>query len=1216
MRMRTNKAPERLLQIFIVVFLFGTVLLCVQKTGLISYMGHEDVHWERARFLLGQGGASQYDGSSLISVGYSLILLPVCALVRSPYAAYKVAVLLNGVFLCGSYFAAFLTAKKLFPGEKTGVLAAAGLFSVLCPVLGAERYFTGPGLMALFLIWVSLYLLLGLQERYEGGRAAALAVCIILLPFLEAGLLGAAAALTVTAAVLIRRRAAQETSFLKFLLAVLIGLAAGNIVERVILSHFCAGTDIVWTSSLEVLFAGIGEGWKNGYLIGLFNGIAGKLYAAITASFFFVCPGVLFLTQNIYRQYKQKRSCAKETVLDGVFCIFLFQLLVISLYDNSRSAGMGLASLEHLGLVLSPVILIGMIYLKNSLHWEREMTGYLLLLCVCTFAVVTVYQANEVESISKVNNGILMLFSSVSSSPVSMAYMAGCAVMLLGILGFGCLKWKPGSRFMDMALKAAGILILVVFCGGADTLVFRNTAQRYNANHMEQIAPVASLISESGISGEQYYLLSGGETRDAVILQSLMPKNAVRLVKASDQAEFLATELEEVGDPVVYTGTGASLIESLAREELEDYRLLYMTESIAVWAKRDSETCIRLDEAILSRLEYMQWSATEKKSGTGAEETVLKSNTLLLAPGTYRVEIALAGGASQTLDGKITVSEDGSTITTSSFEDVALDENGSAAVAIEFTGSDVMREVQVKLEGSAAVNADVRRIYCRKLTSAYTAGINKSSAVWETCEVIRELDEACETIGTVAYVEGTLDAGEVSARCFETYLPDYTVSVVGSGELPAVNADYLIGTTTSHSYFAAMEDYSIFMRGSSYTILVRNDSPQYRFCQESGEGLSSEGREIFISAISGKSAESTEKITLEAGTYRYHVNVSWEPENISGGWEDAAGTLYLYYGDEVLAERTITNSELLENASGEAEFILPLALRTKHSGIVCQIEPAGKQKLEVTPKSVELVSEKYQFGWEEDLQELFDVIDRLGEDVTVSVTQQSSTVYGGLHEYSYLQDQIPESEVRAITYDEAFAMTEDTILMTRGFSANFMRLLNYYSIIGQAGQYTLWAYNNGQLLERAISEGIVVHNSGEKVSLSTIAAASGNPEQEDVIASLPKAAYTITLELEASELAADDTVEVELLCNKTQDEIDEEVEDLLGRGYTEEEALEEIDPQKVCGSGTYTASQFNESGTLVKRINTSDRELENLTVRLYSWYGGEVKGKIVWVEIA
>ena len=66
--MKQNKYAARIIQLLAVAVLAGLSLYTALNTGILSNLGQEEIYWERARFLLGQGGASNYNGSSLCSL--------------------------------------------------------------------------------------------------------------------------------------------------------------------------------------------------------------------------------------------------------------------------------------------------------------------------------------------------------------------------------------------------------------------------------------------------------------------------------------------------------------------------------------------------------------------------------------------------------------------------------------------------------------------------------------------------------------------------------------------------------------------------------------------------------------------------------------------------------------------------------------------------------------------------------------------------------------------------------------------------------------------------------------------------------------------------------------------------------------------------------------------------------------------------------------------
>ena len=117
-------------------------------------------------------------------------------------------------------------------------------------------------------------------------------------------------------------------------------------------------------------------------------------------------------------------------------------------------------------------------------------------------------------------------------------------------------------------------------------------------------------------------------------------------------------------------------------------------------------------------------------------------------------------------------------------------------------------------------------------------------------------------------------------------------------------------------------------------------------------------------------------------------------------------------GEEVIAELEVR----------ESTFALPFALNKRRTQLSCTAENEEGEELEVTDWGIELTSEKYQFGQEEEeLSELFAVIKDLGAGVTVTPLQELDKLQEEDVQYDYLQEQLPEDRIEVRTYAEANA---------------------------------------------------------------------------------------------------------------------------------------------------------------------------------------------------
>ena len=1299
--MKQNKYASRIIQLLAVAVLAGLSLYTALNTGILSNLGQEEIYWERARFLLGQGGASNYNGSSLCSLGYSLVLVPICAVLKSPYAAYKAAVLLNGGFLCLGYLVSVRTARKLFSEEKTTFLSAACFFAALCPALAASRSFTGPEPLLILLVWISLYLLLSIREKYGRGKLIGLAACMILAGFLQIAFLGVIGAATVLLGLYVKQKRVGETSFLYFCLAVLIGLALGNVAERIFLYSFAKDMDLTVVSSLELFLDSLMNGWENNYLLGIFRGLCGKLHALMAGSFLLLAPGLWYCIRGLFPARGTEGEKKRRIFCPEIFLIFALQLLFVILYDNSRSAAVALSSVSYIETVLPPMLLLGAVQLRRSTCWVKELTGYLLVFCLCALVTANLYQTQGITSISSSNNGILMLFQDWDMTPVAVVYSSACLVILAAILMCFCLKSSLKRRWMNRALAAAGFLGI----GGGflvfGLLVCRHTAIHSNESSTRTIAPIASVISETGAVGECSYLMGTGNDQNVSILQSLTPVQPIQMEKnnGKERAEFYeeVRNGERAAD-VIITGTGEDLVEEIMPEELPEYRLIYMTRSYGLWTKRGSETEQSLAEAVSERLQYlelrsivdqeeelvsdeevveenedaeglteaeaedsdgeasieenhqeeMEEAAEKEKEDDAAveeldeeetaaedgedsdeefekaeieaetedgEESEEEENGLTdqketygggayLAQGTYRMEIYFKRtDSAEGLTGQIRLSDSNGTIFTETVDSSIFAEGNTGAAVVEFTSREVIRNLRVVISGTLAGHTEVTDIYYWKTSPAYTVGMNGTNSTEAPCEAILEVEALCENKGTVAYVGDVMtDHSDLSTKCFETALLGYTVEVLSKKESEDTDATYLIGPTASHSYYYAMDQYSVMDKTRFYTVLVRNDSEQYEKFTENGGTILSEGRRLLSEAFTEEETAAG-PFALDEGSYIFRGEI-----------EERTGadpvTVVLKNGEDVIAEET------LDGNATEAE--LAFALPKRCAQLSCTAETEEGDTLEIFGWSIELTSEKYQFGQEEaKLEQLFDIINDLGAGVTVAAVQEADKIREEDTQYDYLQEQLPDARVEVRSYAEANGAADDPLLLTCGLSADYFRLAGKYCILGHAGEYTLWARCEGENVQKAIENGVEILSSARKISPASLMAVTGAKNETEAIAELPEAVYNLYLEVDVSEIDPDDTIEFTILCDKTEDEIEDEIQGLEDAGYTRKEAKKEVEEQAVCGNATYEAYGLDGEQEMVYAIRTNQsRQYENLQIDVYTWNMDEVPNKIIWIEIA
>ncbi len=1236
--MKKDKAVSWLIRIFSLAILFGTIVWTTTRTGVISLVGIENIYWERARFLLGEGGASVYNGSSLCSLGYSLILMPICALIKSPYAAYKAAVLLNGIFLCAGYLTAVGAAKKLFPKESENFLCGACFFAVFTPALMISKTYTGPEMAVLLLTWVSLYLLVSIWEKYDSRKIAALAACMILIGFLQITALGLILAVVILLWLYVNEKKLEEDTLLFFVLALLLGLAAGNIAERAFLYAFTKEMDLTTVrSSLEVLMDGISTFASQGWLTGFASMLAGKLYSVLIASFLLVCPAFWYLGRVLIRR---DRKAYQETLpVLGVIGIFLVQFIWMCLYDNSLGLKDGLISLSGLEMLLPPVLLIGIVQIRHSNVWDRQMPVYLLLLCVCTFATAGTIRAGTLKSGGLYqNSGFLKLFQNMGDSIGSTAvYMAACVVMLAALV-LAALLLGPEKKY-DRLMKTAGVSAALILFAVISVQAVQQSTDTWTKTKMNTIAPVASLINETGTQSACVYLDTGQSKSNLAVLQSLTPQKQI-LVSDKTETDLLTQE-----NQVILTATNQSQIEDLYQSELSEYQILYMTNAFSLWAPRGSALLTEIEEDVEQRMESLPFSRMEEieeeeedeeteEEDFAAEEaeseeisefteqslSLKYGGNLKLAAGTYRIEVHLHKKKTADGTGTLTVTSGSETLAERTFDEMIFDDNGDGIVSVELTSRRPVWNAAVTVQGTLLDDVSVKRVSCQKMSETYLAALDDREQAESIANAIYALDFTVETTGTVAYMDPLIpEPEEVSLQVFEEQMPEYSLTAVTEAELSDLNTDYLISKTDGHAYLELMDRYSVISLDSSYTVLARNDSIQYQTYLEHGGQMLSDGTNIDITAFTG-GKKITSPISLSGGDYLYHVSLTFDSKNLVGEDDEIAGIVYIVNKDNILAEEEITYADLRNCKSDQLDVEVPLYLPSQKSNLRCRLKVSSTAFTAAAPVSIELVAGKYQYGIEEEeIGELLDLINTLPAGTKVSVLQTEKIIQNQTTGYEWLQEQLPACQVQEINETEALDMTEDGVLLTYGLRKPTLQVISKYSILGHAGRYTLWARTNGENLQQLVSAGADVLTNGKKISPASLAAMNGDSDKggkENIIDYLPALNYTIYLKLTVQDLDEDDTIELTLYRKKSREEIINEYEELLDSGYEEEEAISLIDPQASCGSKTIEASAFEESDNMLVSLKKKGGSATNkLWCDAYTWKKGEIETEIVWVEI-
>ena len=128
-----------------------------------------------------------------------------------------------------------------------------------------------------------------------------------------------------------------------------------------------------------------------------------------------------------------------------------------------------------------------------------------------------------------------------------------------------------------------------------------------------------------------YIAGSKGDTKVQKI-QAIIPETEINIIEENDKNEFLLSEQIEDENILILSGSEKSVVSSL-KEQISEFRILYMTRNYAIWGKPNSESYMHADKNAINRLEsvplgdVVEAELVEEAEDNSTDSTETEMNT-------------------------------------------------------------------------------------------------------------------------------------------------------------------------------------------------------------------------------------------------------------------------------------------------------------------------------------------------------------------------------------------------------------------------------------------------------------------------------------------------------------------------------------------------------------------------------------------------------------
>lgn len=553
--------------LFIVLIIFGIYQYAIGKICGFTMVPDEFGYWASAAKNVGYDWSEVASLGSYYSFGYSLILTPVLWLFRDGVMAYRAAVAVNMLLMCGGFFLILGMIRRLFPETDQTKQVFIGGIAVLYPVWIFNIQMTMAEALLMFLFVLVTYLFVCLMQKARVVTAVFLAVSLAYIYCVHMRSIGVLLACMITLvfwSVTEHPGAKTVLAFVGVLL--LLGVLAAVLKQNTIVQ--------VFSDADRQLLAGNDYGGQQGKfqqifsfhgMIRLIKAVIGKVFYLGLASFGVFYWGMCWAIKNSVLLLKKiiKKEKAKTEELVSMFLLLAMfgEILINSIYGYGSNVIDALIYGRYDEFLMPVFLMAGVIVMCRS-RWVFRGT---ILAGICTGLMVPVLlNIIEAEKMTGLRGymvaGISYLLKEEDLDIYQFfrnTWVLGFGVMLLTAL----LIWLSGKS-KNLVWLLAGIIVIEIAAG---LQISSHYTYRVNRSNFMDLM-IAEEIFEHAEAEDCVMYLEEGNHEYIDFLQMQLGQRAIKVIREDQLDDLMIKDLDgKIGGVFLITHIDTGYKEQLGK---------------------------------------------------------------------------------------------------------------------------------------------------------------------------------------------------------------------------------------------------------------------------------------------------------------------------------------------------------------------------------------------------------------------------------------------------------------------------------------------------------------------------------------------------------------------------------------------------------------------------------------------------------------------------
>ncbi len=368
-----NNKLQLYIMIICIAILLIIPLLHISVRNLPYIYNDEFGYWASAARFYGLDWSAIFSDTPYYSYGYGLILTLLLFIVGSTSAAYKAAVVLNGIWLALTFIFLNESAKILYPKCRKELLMVIAFVATLFSGNVVEANYTWPETFLFCLFCCVFYVLLSVLQRASCLKMLGLSLMTAYIYFVHQRTLGIVLAITIVVLLMLFMKKITLKHVICYVLPLILLFLIGNQIKSFVINE-------VWNNSGSVArndFSGVSRKIKLIFehqgLKKLILALLGKMYYVFASNFFLVPFSACIMVQWVYSAIRKKQQTVN--CVAGVFLLLalLFSLGINSVYMITPANVTHIVYGRYIDNVVGPFVLIGLLSLFDyKINWFKN----------------------------------------------------------------------------------------------------------------------------------------------------------------------------------------------------------------------------------------------------------------------------------------------------------------------------------------------------------------------------------------------------------------------------------------------------------------------------------------------------------------------------------------------------------------------------------------------------------------------------------------------------------------------------------------------------------------------------------------------------------------------------------------------------------------------------------------------------------------------------